>query len=954
MTIRRWLRLITTMILTTGFLVVGLHATAQASTVLTVEATPNFAGEPAAYHLWGSIAAGDQVAGVDSIRIEFKWDTTVTGAVNPPAGSVLINGEAAPSARWTIYPSPTDSHGATRSVALTAQLPRSGMLTSDVDILLTQQAGIINPSLERPCYTAFVWLLKHGVEVGYLSSNQYTIARSRVQNVSLSCTPAIIGQKASYELSFVTGVTGAMQTGVDYFRVAFQGQVSVPSTGAADCIDINGVSCKGKVFRDAASSSALLLYTPVDISPSELVTITFCNAYGLVNPIREGLVSCSVSSSIETQAVTSNQVAIGGLNVRDTSVVLSDPSAGASTAMTLSFTTSALGRLPAGSHIMLDLSAAYASASLAPSGTAILNNQPASFVAAGSLVTIDVPADVSAGGSVTLTLPREAGLVNPLVQGPVSIGIRTTSDTTVATAKGTVTPPAVTGADATFSTLAIGGHASLQVRFVTSAAGALSAGQDTITITFAPSFILASDFQAGSMTVNGVAATQYAVQNSNQLQIVVPAAIGPGSPVTVHIAAQAALQNPASPGSVSLGIMTSKDLTPVDVGPMKFREAMSVACSIDPAAPNGHNGWYVGTAPAITFDAGAGRTVLFRFDAQPYALYSGVPVVALEGTHTLSYYGVDADGVAWEPVQRDIRVDTVKPTVMLDGMDGIHGAVDGFIELTGHVSEPLEVLQFNSIPATVNEDLSFSVRLPVAQQSGMLGGYARDLAGNVATSISNLRIDTTAPRITMLSPVELNPTVSSDSIHIQCSIDELGKVTIGGNPAVFDGNVWTADVALQEGANSIVVEACDDVGNMSRVVLAVTYRRNSDIILTIGKTTAAMGDHTMDMGVAPVISGSSTMVPLRFVSEALGARVNWEPSLQIATITLGKRVIQLQIGSSIAMVDSSVTALTAAPILLQGHTLVPLRFVSETLGANVTWNGALQTVTIVLAQQASS
>jgi hypothetical protein len=947
--IRRWVRIVGTVFLLMGLFSAGIHGTALGTTVLTVEATPNCAGELASYRFRGQIAPEDQIAGVDAIRIEFKWDTTITAALNPPAGSVIINGEVAPSARWTIYPAPVDNNGATTSVALTVQLPRAGMLTTSVDILLTESAGIINPALERPCYSAFVWLLKRGVEVGYFASNQYTIARSRIQNVRLSCTPPIIGQKAVYEVSFVTGATGKLEPGIDYFRVVFEGQVSLPSTGAADCILINGVSCKGMVFRDSTSSHAMLLYSPVSIVPSQLVTITFCEDYGLVNPTREGPVSCTVSSSIETASVTSNAVAIGGLYVRDAKLALSDASAGARSAATISFATSALGRLAAGYHIMLDLPAGFASGSLAPAGTVMLNGLPTPYDVVGTLITIDAPAPVAAGGSVSLTLPLEAGLRNPLQQGPVSIAIRTTSDTAIAVATTLIEPPTVRAASAIFSTVAIGAQPSLRVSFVTSPAGALAAGTDTISLSFAPTFAVSPDIRPDSIAVNGMVVAQYAVQGQ-ELQMVLPMGIAADSPVTITVAGQAALVNPRSPGSASLQIATSRDLTAVAVGPFGFREALPVACTLSPSVPNGQNGWYVGSPPTIMLDPGAGRSVWFRFDAQPFALYGGIAVTAPEGAHTLSFYGVDADGVTWEPVQREIRVDTVKPSMTLDAAGDVLGVSDGFVELSGHVSEPVQVLQFNSVPANVLSDLSFTLRLPAAQQSGMLGGYARDLAGNVTTSIAALRIDKTAPRVTMLSPTTQEVTVSSETLQVRCTIDELGEVSIGGNPAVFDGSAWTADVMLREGANAIVVEARDTVGNRSQVTLSVTYSRTTDIVLTVGKTTAAVGDRFVDMGIAPIISKSSTMVPLRFVSEILGARVDWSAGLQIITITLGQRVIQLQIGSLMALVDMDVVTLTAAPMLSQGRTLVPLRFVSESLGATVTWDGVLQTVTMVLAR----
>lgn len=948
MTLRRVFRPALAGILVILLVVGSAPRTARGSTVLNVEASPVYAGEAASYHLWGTIEAGDQVAGVDALRIEFKWDTAVALAGDPPAGSVLINGEVARSAHWTVYPAPVDNHGATTSVALTVQLPRAGMLTSSVDILLTEAAGVVNPKLERPCYTIFVWMLKQGREVGYLASNQYTIARSRVQQVTLSCTPAIVSQRAAYDVSFVTGSVGNLQTGVDCLRIAFNGGVSIPSSGAADCVTVNGVSCKGKVFRDASAMNVLVIYVPVDITAGQHVAVSFCAEYGLVNPSREGLVSCTVSSSIETALVASNGVAIGGLNVREAQLALSDPSAGARTALSLSFRTSTLGRLVAGDHIMLALPPALVSSALVASGMATLNQGPAPYTVAGSTVDVQVPAAIPAAGLVQLVLPVEAGIVNPPQQGPVTIGIRTTSDTTQASVSTVVVPPAVRDASAVFSTLATGDHPSVHVSFVTSPTGALSSGNDTITVSFASSFTLGADVLPGSVTVNGVTAAQYGVEGS-ELRVVTPIDVAAGSPVVVAFTGQPALASPAEPGSVSLRVSTSRDLTPAEVGPFRFREVLPVSCTMTPAEPNGQNGWYVGSAPSVRLDAGTGRSVWYRWDDAPYQLFAETMVTAPEGVHTLWYYGVDADGVAWEPVQKEVKVDTAKPVVTIDDANGVHGVSDGLVRLTGHVSEPVEVLQFNGVSATVAADLSFAVSLPVGQQSGMAGSYARDPAGNVATSVFTVRIDAMAPRLTLIEPATPQVSVSTDAVRIRCTLDEQGEVTANGIPAQFIGTEWVADVPLQEGSNAILLAASDAFGNTSEVALTVVRMRVPDIVLTVGKNQAVVGGRMVDLEVAPVISQSSTMVPLRFVTEVLGGSVDWNAAMQIVTITLGDSVVQLQVGSTMALVGSDVVSLTAAPMLVQGRTMVPLRFVSETLGAAVTWDGSLKTVTIVLA-----
>lgn len=103
-----------------------------------------------------------------------------------------------------------------------------------------------------------------------------------------------------------------------------------------------------------------------------------------------------------------------------------------------------------------------------------------------------------------------------------------------------------------------------------------------------------------------------------------------------------------------------------------------------------------------------------------------------------------------------------------------------------------------------------------------------------------------------------------------------------------------------------------------------------------------------------------TMVPVRFVSEALGATVTWDeqskivkfetPRIQVKKV--GKEdqpynlTFSLRIGvNSVDVVDRTFR-LDAPAVIKEGRTFVPLRFVSETLGAKVEWNGQERTVVI--------
>jgi len=93
------------------------------------------------------------------------------------------------------------------------------------------------------------------------------------------------------------------------------------------------------------------------------------------------------------------------------------------------------------------------------------------------------------------------------------------------------------------------------------------------------------------------------------------------------------------------------------------------------------------------------------------------------------------------------------------------------------------------------------------------------------------------------------------------------------------------------------------------------------------------------------------LVPLRGVFEQMGAGVDWDPSTQTVTANGGGKHIQLQIGSLDATVNDRVVSMDVAPQIVTGSTMVPLRFLSESLGASVDWQPRNSLVAIVTSDQ---
>lgn len=102
----------------------------------------------------------------------------------------------------------------------------------------------------------------------------------------------------------------------------------------------------------------------------------------------------------------------------------------------------------------------------------------------------------------------------------------------------------------------------------------------------------------------------------------------------------------------------------------------------------------------------------------------------------------------------------------------------------------------------------------------------------------------------------------------------------------------------------------------------------------------------LTLDVPPVIQNGRTLVPFRKLFESLGASVGWNEATQTVTGVKGSTTVSLVIGSDTATVNGKAVKLDVAPTIITGRTLVPIRFVSENLGADVTWVPSKETVVV--------
>ncbi|OPX91362.1 MAG: hypothetical protein A4E53_00707 [Pelotomaculum sp. PtaB.Bin104] len=121
-------------------------------------------------------------------------------------------------------------------------------------------------------------------------------------------------------------------------------------------------------------------------------------------------------------------------------------------------------------------------------------------------------------------------------------------------------------------------------------------------------------------------------------------------------------------------------------------------------------------------------------------------------------------------------------------------------------------------------------------------------------------------------------------------------------------------------------------------------------VFKIGESKFTVNGVEKTMDVAPYLKNDRTYMPLRFVANAAGVADNnimWNDADQSVILVKGDRVVKLVIGSTTLTMNGISFTMDVAPELVDpGRTMLPIRWVAQALGCEVTWDDATQSVTV--------
>lgn len=118
-------------------------------------------------------------------------------------------------------------------------------------------------------------------------------------------------------------------------------------------------------------------------------------------------------------------------------------------------------------------------------------------------------------------------------------------------------------------------------------------------------------------------------------------------------------------------------------------------------------------------------------------------------------------------------------------------------------------------------------------------------------------------------------------------------------------------------------------------------------VLAMSKVKIFVNNSEIYSDVEPFLINDTTYVPLRFVSNALNVKeITWNQNAQAITIKKENTTLKFFINKNYAYINNEYISLKGMPLLKDNRTFVPLRIISETLGATVNWNPDTHTVFI--------
>jgi len=587
----------------------------------------------------------------------------------------------------------------------------------------------------------------------------------------------------------------------------------------------------------------------------------------------------------------------------------------------------------------------------------VVPNQDAIGNTVARTVQLRSPVSVSSGGTVVMVIKKGARIQNPTTPGDYQLQVATSMESSYIPSKSyhldnsKISTPAVQ-----LGSSVIGEQSEYVISFSTGLLGKLEQGSDSIFVQFPKEVTLPSTLSANKVLLNGESGKVKLRSSGNTIELNVLDLIKENSPVTIKFTYDFGLINPKTPGQYQLSVWTSQEQTHVssffNITDLPEAHTMLI---LTPSYPDGLNGWYITQPLVILVGVSNAPGIVQAYysidDPSNFIPYS-VPFSIPEGVHTLYYYSSNLSFNLKEDVKKEaLKISTNSPLLDINLKNG-DVLKSPFFVLSGSVNSATPTtLLLNEKKIQLGADGTFSRELTFEQGNNTLQFNLKDESGHEVNLTITVFVDSVPPKVTVFSPTNWQK-ITTEEVNVKGQTDAGASLTINDMPVTVnaDGSFDFSNKFSAKGIYVIRVVSTDQAGNQSVVSVPVEYSpvQAIQVVLSIGSTDAFVNGEKKTLDVPPFIDSLTgrTLVPIRFIAEAFGADVRWDQTLKTVLVMLGSKKIVLQVGNSIAFVNGNAVQIDQPPVIVNGRTMVPIRFISESLGASVDWNSETKTITI--------
>lgn len=582
-------------------------------------------------------------------------------------------------------------------------------------------------------------------------------------------------------------------------------------------------------------------------------------------------------------------------------------------------------------------------------------------------VEIYTPISIKADSNVTVFISRNSGIRNPSTEGEYSLKVMTGREhDPIISMPYKIGKSSISRPKLELDNYLAGKEASYTITFNSGPVYKLVKGVDTISLSFPEGTEVPNVIKSGYILVNGKSSLEVIGYTfGRKVEFVVPEDITPASEVKVEFLLQAGIKNPKKTGTYKLFAWTNMDPFAVESFPYTIIDSAAVSTSlvIDPPAPDGENGWYK-SSPVVSLVAHSAVedkvNTYYKIDEGNFSEYLS-PITLPEGHHLLSYYSELTQYSLVELVKsKEFKVDATPPLLTVtEPQSDITVSKTNFV-LRGNVQDSNSVRLFvNDKQGALsnNGDFVFETHLVVGEN--LFNISAIDEAGNLVKIERKVVLSTVVPKITALGPANWQQIVEP-TVLVSGKVDVPSDVTINGEAVeVDDTGYFKSELDLGNLSGGIftikIVATSKESGLKSERFISIIYSlkpKETVVKLSIDSEIALVGEQAITLDSPPIIKNGRTLVPIRAIVEALGGSIAWHETERKVTITLKDRTIELWIGKPQAKANGVLkwideTNHKVMPEIINGRAMLPLRFISEALGAKVDWDNATKTITII-------